>query len=362
MNMKGDSDDLMTENGNLTPNWKEPLKSDVPKMSALTDWEGLQKYMHYQRTRIWRSFLAIFYINWIISTVQNLMLDILMMGPLPRHVSFIMDGNRRYAKSLGQPIKYGHESGALTLMKIVTMCKKLGIKTVSVYAFSIENFNRPPDEVNTLTSLLAEKLNYVAERAIDVKSNLYGLRLRVVGERSMISKELNDKITNVERMTDEGEDIVLYICFPYTSRNDIFHAIYDSVEKCKYHALPASSLDVSKISSEMFFDSSSDKCDLVIRTSGRTRLSDFMLWQVHENGIIEFSETLWPDFSFWEFFVIILKWSFFTCLQTKELTGFSLRKNALGFAKQHLWLHRFEPVVLEELPDPPEMVSIIDRS
>ncbi|SCU89970.1 LANO_0D07074g1_1 [Lachancea nothofagi CBS 11611] len=337
------------------------VKPQRPEFPNLLSYTAVRHFLHALELWVWSCILNLACIQWIVVQVQKTLIRVLQVGPLPKHVSFIMDGNRRYAKSLSMPTKSGHEAGAVTLLNLLAACKSIGIKTVSAYAFSIENFNRPREEVDVLTSLLAEKLDEVAHRAQDRNSELYGLRLCVIGERSMISKNLNDKITRVERMTDAGESMILYICFPYTSRNDIYHAVYDAAEGCKYHGQRAADIDVQNFTKRMFLGDYANKCDLLIRTSGHTRLSDYMLWQVHENGVVEFTNTLWPDFSFIEFFSMLLKWSFFTSLQRRQLAKVSLRSQTMHFLKDNLLPFKRKQISYEDLPEAPQSVSVVLR-
>ncbi|SCV01584.1 LAME_0G17172g1_1 [Lachancea meyersii CBS 8951] len=341
---------------------QKQLRPGRPEPPIWWSYTSVRRYLHAQKLCVWSYFLELSWVHWVVFHTQFLLLSILQVGPVPQHVSFIMDGNRRYAKSLNKPTKSGHEAGAWTLLKMLSMCKTLGVKIVSAYAFSIENFNRPREEVDLLTSLLAEKLDEVGRRALDRKSELFGVRLRVVGERSMISKELNDRITRVERMTDGGDSMTLYVCFPYTSRNEIYHAVYDTAESCKYHGQAAEDVDVRSFTKSMFLGDNSNRCDLLIRTSGHTRLSDYMLWQVHENGVIEFTNTLWPDFGFIEFFVMLLRWSFFACLQRRELANVSLRSQAFHLFKNNLFPFKRKPVSYEDLPEAPQAVSVVLKS
>lgn len=339
-----------------------------PQLPNIWKREDVKCYLDHQKKQTYQYLLSLPLISWLITLLQDFLLDILRTGPLPNHISFIMDGNRRYAKSLGMPIIKGHEAGAITLLRMLYNCKKLGIKTTSAYAFSIENFNRPKEEVDTLTRLLAEKLDEIAVKAQDVKDELYGSSFKVVGDRSLISRELNDKITNVERMTavndvDEEKTSLLYICFPYTSRNDIYHAMYNTVERVKYHGMSTESISVESLTDAMYFDEFSNKCDLLIRTSGHTRLSDYMLWQSHENGMIEFSTTLWPNYTFLEFYLVLVRWSFFTSLQRFQTSGFSARGQMFNFVREALFSKGHgTPIPLEELPPPPVAVSVAERT
>lgn len=125
----------------------------------------------FQRVFAWVMSLSLF--SWFYVNLQNILIKALRVGPVPEHVSFIMDGNRRYAKSRRLPVKKGHEAGGLTLLTLLYICKRLGVKCVSAYAFSIENFNRPKEEVDTLMNLFTVKLDEFAKRAKDYKDPLY---------------------------------------------------------------------------------------------------------------------------------------------------------------------------------------------
>ncbi|QLG72605.1 hypothetical protein HG535_0D03130 [Zygotorulaspora mrakii] len=291
--------------------------------------------------------------------LQNICIAVLSTGPVPEHVSFIMDGNRRYAKKSGLVVKKGHEAGGLTLLSLCYACKKIGVSCVSAYAFSIENFNRSPQEVDILMTLFGSKLDEFAKRAVNFQDPLYGSRLRIVGDISLVSKDLKTKIENAEEVTKDGKDFTLYICFPYTSRNDIFHAMCDLIAKCQNQTLESKNLTIPLLTEDMYLDNFSNKCDLLIRTSGHMRLSDYMLWQVHENADIVFTSTLWPDFDFTKLYVMILKWSFFTTLQRYSERGVTLKDRILFNTP---FINRSRPIgpssVYDSLPKPPIAMSI----
>lgn len=288
-------------------------------------------------------------------TLQNVLIGIIRVGPVPRHVSFIMDGNRRYAKKCEMPIKKGHEAGGITLLNLCYTCKRIGIKCVSAYAFSIENFNRPKEEVDTLTNMFSVKLDEFCERANSFKDPLYGSRIRVVGDHSLVSESMREKIKKVESLTNNGDDFTLYICFPYTSRNDIYQTVCGSVEKSLANNNYANCLSVANFTSNMYLDEFSNNCDLLIRTSGHMRLSDYMLWQVHENSEIQFTPTLWPDFGFIRFYLALLRWSFFTNIQRYNNMGFSLRRKLYQSLP---FVNRQSSIPLDSLPNPPMAISI----
>ena len=284
------------------------------------------------------------------------MIKALSVGPIPEHVSFIMDGNRRYAKSRRLPVKKGHEAGGLTLLTLLYICKRLGVKCVSAYAFSIENFNRPKEEVDTLMNLFTVKLDEFAKRANDYKDPLYGSKIRIVGDQSLLSPEMRERIRKVEDITKDGDDFTLYICFPYTSRNDMLHTIRESVQESLENK-SQSKINIKKFTNKMYMDFYSNKCELLIRTSGHRRLSDYMLWQVHENATIEFSDTLWPNFSFFAMYSMILKWSFFCTIQKYNERNHSLFEKVYEGVPSIL-KRKKTPMSLYQFPNPPISVSI----
>ncbi|KAH3899724.1 ditrans,polycis-polyprenyl diphosphate synthase SCDLUD_004010 [Saccharomycodes ludwigii] len=303
--------------------------------------------------------------------VQNFFINILKVGKIPTHVSFIMDGNRRYAKKLRLPIASGHNAGSLTLYAMVYICKRIGVKALSVYAFSIENFNRSKEEVDTLMALLVQRLDEFVKHTIDEKDQLYGCSIKIIGDRSYFTQDIKRKIERVEKSSAKDHcDFTLYVCCPYTSRNEIYHSLKKNVEKVIEHELEINDIGESTLTNNMFYQQGDDycvnKCDLLIRTSGHTRLSDYMAWQSHENSTIVFSPTLWPDFTFTEVFFIMFKWSFFATLQQIKVP-FTLHSSLYGHFQYLLFyskspLKRQNNVSLESLPAPPKSLSIVERN
>ncbi|KAG0656577.1 ditrans,polycis-polyprenyl diphosphate synthase [Maudiozyma exigua] len=295
---------------------------------------------------------------WWQKFLQDIFIKILRAGPIPEHVSFIMDGNRRYAKSNNLPLKKGHEAGGFTLLTLVYICKKMGVKCVSAYAFSIENFNRSEEEVATLMTLFNAKLEEFATRAKDFRDPLYGSKLRIIGDRSLLSADTKAKLEEVERLTKDGKDFTFYVCFPYTSRNDIQHTIYLNSKDYVERKIELKDITVSKFSDKMYLDQFSKKCDILIRTSGHRRLSDYMLWQSHENSTIEFVPTLWPDFTFTQMCLIFFRWSFYTTIQRyNDITLFDQSMKSITSSIPFLNKRRYHS--LESLPEPPVAVSVL---
>ncbi|AMD18881.1 HBL021Wp [Eremothecium sinecaudum] len=319
-----------------------------------------KRHFQNEQVRITNLLLQIGIVRIILNFFQNLLLNILQMGPLPQHVSFIMDGNRRYARSLNLPLKRAHEEGSLTLFRTLHICKRVGIDVASAYAFSIENFNRPQEEIDTLTDMLSKRLQELANRANTLNDRLYGAKLFVVGDRSLLSEELNNKINYVESMTKHNTAFIVYICLPYTTRNDIYHSMYEVVKLCKDGVVNSKDITVELLNSAMYLGPSSNKADILVRTSGHTRLSDYMLWQTHENSVIEFSKCMWPDFTFQTFYLVLLKWSYFTTLQRARKRE-RLRSRVGAFAKFYLADKTVPAVSLESLPNPPAAISVTGK-
>ena len=149
--------------------------------------------------------------------------SVVRMGPMPRHVAFIMDGNRRFARERGWQIQRGHELGYGKLEEALRWCCELGVRGVTVYAFSIENFKRSSEEVDALMALCEEKLRAMCDEAHVVQRN--GVRVRVVGDLSRVSPSLQAEMRRVMRMTQGNTRHTLNVCFSYTSRNEIASAV-----------------------------------------------------------------------------------------------------------------------------------------
>ncbi|KAI8812891.1 dehydrodolichyl diphosphate synthetase [Cladochytrium replicatum] len=224
---------------------------------------------------------------------------ILRLGPVPRHVGFIMDGNRRYAKSRGVKTRVGHEEGFKALEKILEVCLKLGVEVVTVYAFSIENFKRKEEEVETLMTLFKEKLNALAENEHLVHK--YGVSVRLIGAVEMLREDVREAARHLTESTQNNSRAILNVACPYSSRHEIMTAI----SRAASSSIP-NPITADRISSHLF-TSAGPKLDLLVRTSGEMRLSDFMLWQsACEGAELHFVQVYWPQFSFWDMVPILV--------------------------------------------------------
>ena len=211
------------------------------------------------------------------------------MNNLPVHIGVIMDGNGRWAKKRGLPRSAGHQAGADALKKIVTECNKMGIKYITVYAFSTENWKRPKDEVDFLMNLL---LNYLrdAERTLAGENVV----IRAIGSRAELSEEIQQQIIKTENFTKDNTGIVMNIAVNYGGREELVSATKAICEKVLSGEASIDDIDQDSISGNIYTKDQPDP-DFIIRTSNEQRLSNFMIWQASYSEFY-FTETLWPDF------------------------------------------------------------------
>ncbi|PWY87600.1 Di-trans-poly-cis-decaprenylcistransferase [Aspergillus heteromorphus CBS 117.55] len=352
-------------------------------------------------------------IEFAISQVRDLLVGALRQGPMPQHIAFVMDGNRRFARSHGIETVEGHNLGFEALARILEVCYKSGVKVVTIYAFSIENFKRSKFEVDALMEMARVKLSQMAQHGEIL--DRYGAKVRVLGRLDLLRPDVLAAVNRAVDMTSKNGDCILNICFPYTSRDEITSAIRDTVADysaplsstrsssgsprtpfCETHItqnIRAQALNTTNIKTEDLpsdtetasassgegggpkptpnhvyengssFSSSSTlhlpgqqennsnkppaasetpgsdssprkeppiflspesitrqtldahlftrdnpPLDLLVRTSGVERLSDFMLWQCHEETEIVFLDILWPDFDLWHFLPVLIGW------------------------------------------------------
>ena len=209
---------------------------------------------------------------------------------LPQHIGIIMDGNGRWAKKRGLPRSSGHAAGAKTFERIVEDAGNIGIKIVTVYAFSTENWSRPKEEVNALMALLEDYLDHGLERL----SNR-DVKIHFIGDMSAFSDEFQKKLCHMEKTTYNNSGLLLNVALNYGGRNEITNAVRIIAEKVKDGELSCSDITEETISEHLYTSGQSDP-DLIIRPSGEYRLSNFLLWQ---SAYSEFwySNCLWPDFT-----------------------------------------------------------------
>ncbi|CAM8908102.1 unnamed protein product [Rhodiola kirilowii] len=243
--------------------------------------------------------------------LQRCLFWILSFGPIPSHIAFIMDGNRRYEKTHNLEPGMGHRAGYISLMGLLKYCYQLGVKYVTVYAFSIDNFKRQPEEVRNLMELLQEKIESLLKAESIVHQ--YGISVHFIGNLNILDDSVRAAAEKAMLATARNNQAVLCICIAYTSTDEIAHA---SVEVCrnlcaevqttitdaadsddkvecslKTQELPTvNSVDIDK---NMYMAVAPDP-DIVLRSSGETRLSNFLLWQT-SGSLLYSPAALWPD-------------------------------------------------------------------
>ena len=209
---------------------------------------------------------------------------------LPRHIAIIMDGNRRWAKKRMLPVKLGHREGAETLKKVVRYANKLGIEYVTVYAFSTENWKREQEEVDALMSLLETYLDDFAKEA-----DTENIVIRVIGRRKELSERLLQKIDQTIERTKNNTGTIFTIALNYGGRDEIVTAIKNIAEDVKNNKVDIDSITEELVSDYMYTKNMPDP-DLMIRTSGELRTSNFLPWQLVYSEFL-FLDKYWPDFS-----------------------------------------------------------------
>ncbi len=211
------------------------------------------------------------------------------MKRIPQHIGIIMDGNGRWARRRGLPRTAGHKKGADNLEHIADYCASLGVKALTVYAFSTENWARPQDEVDTLMQLMYDYL-------LTVEKKFAGrdMRLKISGDRSRFSDKINHAIDHAEEVTASGNGMVLNIALNYGGRDEIVHAAKMVAERVKNGTCCPEEIDETYFA-QFLYTADLPEVDLIIRPSGEQRLSNFLLWQA---AYAEFwySDICWPDF------------------------------------------------------------------
>lgn len=213
--------------------------------------------------------------------LQRCAIRIMQCGPIPNHIAFIMDGNRRYATKNNLKTKTdGHMRGFDKLVEILQWCIDIGVREVTAYAFSIENFKRSKEEVDTLMQMAKVKF----EKLIDDQNKLKerGICVRIVGNLAMLPIDLQKTMAKVMLLTKNNDRVVWNIAFAYTSRDEMTESVRTIISGVNRLELDVDDVDEDLIKRCMYMNKSLDP-DLMIRTSGETRLSDFMTYQVGGN-------------------------------------------------------------------------------
>lgn len=207
----------------------------------------------------------------------------------PRHIAIIMDGNGRWAARRGMPRKLGHSAGAERFRAISEYCGEIGVEALSVFAFSTENWNRPHEEVEGILNLLRKYLDESCEKLAQKNA-----RLRFLGRLDVLPADILEKIDRIDRISAQQTGIIVNVCINYGGRADIVDAARAFAVRCASGAASAAALDETAFSSYLYTKDVADP-DLLIRTGGEMRISNFLLWQA-AYAELYFTKTLWPDF------------------------------------------------------------------
>lgn len=214
-------------------------------------------------------------------------------GPMPNHIAIIMDGNRRYAKELGLDTREGHIAGKDKIRDVLDWCLKLGVKNLTVYAFSTENFNREESEVNFLMELIEKAMREMAD---DPKVTEYRVKIQALGEKELLPEALVDAIQYAEEKTKDFGDYTFSMAIAYGGRQEIVSAFRDIAEKVKEGEISVDDINEEMVSQYLYTTGMPDP-DLVLRTSGELRISNFLLWQMAYSELY-FTDVYWPSFRY----------------------------------------------------------------
>ncbi|MDO5972400.1 isoprenyl transferase [Flavivirga aquimarina] len=209
---------------------------------------------------------------------------------LPKHIAIIMDGNGRWAKQQGMMRAFGHENGTKSVRRTVEACAELGIENLTLYAFSTENWNRPKLEVQTLMKLLVYSLKKEIKTLQD-----NNIKLSAIGNLSTLPKKVYTELLDVIENTKHNERMTLTLALSYGSREEILNTVKEISIKVKNNIISLENIDESIINEHLYTRNLPD-VDLLIRTSGEQRISNFLLWQI-AYAELYFTNILWPDFT-----------------------------------------------------------------
>lgn len=208
---------------------------------------------------------------------------------IPQHIAIIMDGNGRWARQRGKERSEGHIAGMNSLRETVRNAAEAGVKYLTVYAFSTENWGRPQAEVDALMELICKGVEMESEELAKV-----GIRVKTIGDRSRFSDKVKASLEKIEQMTQAGENMTFVLALNYSSRSEMTTAVQNIAKRVAAGEIKAEEID-DKMISESLYTSFMPDPDLIIRTSGECRLSNFLMWQASYSEFY-FTPTLWPDF------------------------------------------------------------------
>ena len=219
----------------------------------------------------------------------------ILNSQIPQHVAIIMDGNGRWAKKIGKKRAFGHENGTNSVEECIDASMKLGIKNLTLYVFSTENWNRPKFEVSALMDLLVYTLNKQKKSLIE-----NNIKVNVFGDLESLNKKPKDKLKDIILSTENNNKLNLNLAISYGSRQELLKAIREVSNKVKNNIISEKNID-EKIINEHLYTRNLPNVDLLIRTGGESRVSNFLLWQI-AYAELYFTDILWPDFKEKDFF------------------------------------------------------------
>ncbi|XP_039498838.1 dehydrodolichyl diphosphate synthase complex subunit DHDDS [Drosophila santomea] len=249
-------------------------------------------------------------------------------GYIPHHVAFVMDGNRRFARSQQIDKIEGHSRGFEKLADCLRWCLDVGVREVTTFAFSIENFKRSNEEVEGLFNLAREKFARLLEET--ARLDEHGIRIRVIGNIELLPLDLQKLVASAMLSTERNDKLFLNVAFAYTSRDEITQAVETIL---RHGSQDLAGEDISeRLLEECLYTRHSPPPDLVFRTSGETRLSDFMMWQL-STSVLYFSNVLWPQITFWHFLASILayqrdRWQLEDFRRAERMQSYQLAKKS----------------------------------
>ncbi|XP_068627642.1 dehydrodolichyl diphosphate synthase complex subunit DHDDS [Battus philenor] len=272
--------------------------------------------------------------SWIkencVTFFQLFCIKVVKNGRIPNHIAFIMDGNRRFAKKNSVQSSVGHHKGFDKLSETLKWCLDLGVPEVTVYAFSIENFKRSEEEVAALMDLARDKFKKLLDE-IDL-INEWGVRIHVAGHLSLLPEDLRSLVAQAMLATRHNNILQLNIAYAYTGRDEISRAASHIVNGVKNEELSIEDIDENLVSQTLDLG----EAELLVRTSGEVRLSDFMLWQV-SNTVLYFSDVLWPEFTIWNLLAAIIHFQRHAPPLTLEVENNNDKKKFLSKLEDKWW-------------------------
>ncbi|WP_297499471.1 polyprenyl diphosphate synthase [Thermococcus sp.] len=231
---------------------------------------------------------------------ERYLLEKVKSGEIPRHVAIIMDGNRRWARRIEKPPWYGHLFGSKKLEEILEWCMELGIRTLTVYAFSTENFHRRKEEVEALMKLFEEKFKEVVR---DERIHRHGVRVNIIGRKELLPENVRKAAEEAERATRKYTNYTLNIALAYGGRSEIADAVREIVKDVLAGKIKPEDIDEELIKGYLYYPNMPDP-DIVIRTGGEVRISNFLLYQIAYSELF-FVDVYFPEFRKIDFLRII---------------------------------------------------------